>query len=159
MARTDIALDVATESRGRLSSSARGLRDTDRRFWVAASGYLQKMTITNALASLAVRDLAASSKWYEKLLGSGSQPMSEVMEWRLERGGGLQIYELPERAGQGSCTLIVSDIDEIAQQLRSAELAANPEPARNDLVDTIMIKDPDGNSIAFAMPKDAMLAH
>ena len=75
------------------------------------------MTITNALASLAVRDLAASSQWYEKLLGSGSQPMSEVMEWQLERGGGLQIYELPERAGQGSCTLVVSDIDEIAQQL------------------------------------------
>jgi hypothetical protein len=117
------------------------------------------MTITNALASLAVRDLAASSQWYEKLLGSGGQPMSEVMEWQLERGGGLQIYELPERAGQGSCTLIVSDIDEIAQRLRSAELAANPEPARNDLVDTIMIKDPDGNSIAFAMPKDARLAH
>jgi hypothetical protein len=28
----------------------------------------------------------------------------------------VQVYELPERAGQGSCTLIVSDIDEIAQQ-------------------------------------------
>ena len=123
------------------------------------SGYEQNMTITNALASLAVRDLATSSQWYEKLLGPGSHPMAEVIEWQLERGGGLQIYELPERAGQGSCTLIVHDIDEIAQQLRSTELAANPEPARNDLVDTIMIKDPDGNSIVFAMPKDAMLAH
>jgi hypothetical protein len=115
------------------------------------------MTITNALASLAVRDLAASSRWYEKLLGPASQPMAEVKEWQLERGGGLQIYELPERAGQGSCTLIVSDIDEIAQQLRSTGLAADPETARNDRVDTIMVKDPDGNSIAFAMPKDAML--
>jgi hypothetical protein len=116
------------------------------------------MTITNALASLAVRDLAASSRWYEKLLGPASQPMAEVKEWQLERGGGLQIYELPERAGQGSCTLIVSDIDEIAQQLRSTGLASDPETARNELVDTIMVKDPDGNSIAFAMPKDAMLA-
>ena len=84
--------------------------------------------------------------------------MAEVIEWELERGGGLQVYELPERAGQGSCTLIVSDIDELAQQLRSTGLAANPEPARNDRVDTIMIKDPDGNSIAFAMPKDPTLA-
>jgi predicted lactoylglutathione lyase len=116
------------------------------------------MTITNALASLAVRDLAASSRWYEKLLGSASQPMAEVREWQLERGGGLQIYELPERAGQGSCTLIVSDIDEIARRLRSTGLADDPETARNDRVDTIMIKDPDGNSIAFAMPKDTMLA-
>ena len=117
------------------------------------------MTITNALASLAVRDLAASSQWYEKLLGRGSRPMSEVLEWQLERGGGLQIYELPERAGQGSCTLIVSDIDEIAQQLPRNRTRGDLEPARNDRVDTIMIRDPDGNSIAFAMPKDATLAH
>lgn len=85
--------------------------------------------------------------------------MPEVMEWQLERGGGLQIYELAERAGHGSCTLIVSDIDEISRQLRATELATNPEPARNERVDTIMIKDPDGNSIAFAMPKDPTLAH
>ena len=116
------------------------------------------MTIANALASLAVRDLEASSQWYERLLGPGSRPMPEVMEWQLERGGGLQIYALPERAGHGSCTLIVRDIDEMAQQLRSTGLATDPEPARNDRVDTIMIKDPDGNSIAFAMPKDATLA-
>jgi len=32
------------------------------------------------------------------------------------------------------------------------------EPVRNDRVDTVMIKDPDGNSIAFAMPKDSSLA-
>jgi predicted enzyme related to lactoylglutathione lyase len=117
------------------------------------------MPITNALASLAVRDLAASSKWYEQLLGPGSRPMAEVVEWQLERGGGLQVYTAPERAGQGSCTLIVSDIDEIAQRLRATGLAADAEPARTDRVDTIMVKDPDGNSIAFSMPKDRTLAH
>jgi hypothetical protein len=116
------------------------------------------MTVINAFASLAVRDLAASSPWYEKLLGPGRQPMSGIMEWQLERGGGLQIYQLPEQAGHGSCTLIVDDIDEMAQHLRSTELAADPKTARNEYVDTIMIKDPDGNSIAFAVPKDATLA-
>ncbi|HEY1651205.1 MAG TPA: hypothetical protein VGG09_04905 [Acidimicrobiales bacterium] len=49
------------------------------------------MTITNALASVAVSDLAASSRWYETLLGPGSHPMAEVVEWQLERGGGLQV--------------------------------------------------------------------
>ena len=117
------------------------------------------MTVTNALASLAVRDLELSTMWYEKLLGKGSHPMAEVVEWQLEQGGGLQVYEAPERAGQGSCTLIVSDIDEIADRLQSGGLAADAEPARNDRVDTLMIKDPDGNSIAFAKPKDQMLAH
>ena len=38
------------------------------------------MIVENALASLAVRDLAASSKWYEDLLGPGSQPMNELLE-------------------------------------------------------------------------------
>jgi predicted enzyme related to lactoylglutathione lyase len=117
------------------------------------------MTVTNALASLAVRDLEASTKWYEPLLGKGSQPMAEVVEWQLEHGGGLQIYKAPERAGQGSCTLIVNDIDEIAERLRSSGLAIDAEPARNDRVDTIMINDLDGNSIAFAMPNDQTLAH
>ncbi|HKY16651.1 MAG TPA: hypothetical protein VJM33_17125 [Microthrixaceae bacterium] len=32
------------------------------------------------------------------------------------------------------------------------------EPSRNDRVDTIMIKDPEGNSIAFAEPTDPTLA-
>jgi len=116
------------------------------------------MTITNALAGLAVRDLGASSRWYEKILGPGSQPMPEIVEWQLEGGGALQVYAAPERAGQGSCTLIVSDIDEIAAQLRTSGLGEDVEPAGNERVDTIMIKDPDGNSIAFAEPKDSTLA-
>jgi hypothetical protein len=116
------------------------------------------MPITNALASLAVSDLAASARWYERFLGPGSHPMTEVFEWPFERGGGLQVYSAPERAGEGSCTLIVSDIDEIAEQLRATGVAPNAKPARTNRVDTIMIKDPDGNSIAFAMPKDATLA-
>jgi predicted lactoylglutathione lyase len=115
------------------------------------------MTVTNALASLAVRDLKASTTWYEALLGKGSHPMTEVVEWQLGGGGGLQLYEAPERAGQGSCTLIVSDIDALANKLRESGHAREVEPTRNDAVDTIMIDDPDGNSIAFAMPKDDQL--
>jgi hypothetical protein len=82
------------------------------------------MTVTNALASLAVRDLEVSTKWYETLLGQGSHPMTEVVEWQLDGGGGLQVYEAPDRAGRGSCTLIVSDIDEIAERLHVATIAS-----------------------------------
>jgi hypothetical protein len=116
------------------------------------------MGITNAFASLAVRDLTAVSAFYEMLLGPGTHPMSEVVEWQLPDGGGLQVYSLPERAGSGSCTIIVSDIDALAEMLRSTGLAPDAVPSRNDRVDTVMIKDPDGNSIAFACPKDALLA-
>ena len=117
------------------------------------------MTIANALASLAVRDLDYSARWYETFLGPCNRPMPEVAEWQFERGGGLQVYLGPERAGHGSCTLIVSDIDETARELLASALALDVDPVRNDRVDTIMIKDPDGNSIAFAMPKDASLTH
>jgi catechol 2,3-dioxygenase-like lactoylglutathione lyase family enzyme len=116
------------------------------------------MIVDNALASLAVRDLAASSEWYERLLGPGSRPMQELLEWQFERGGGLQVYQLPERAGHGSCTLIVSDIDELAYRLRDTGVVPDAEPTRHDQVDTVMVRDPDGNSIAFAMPKHDSLA-
>jgi catechol 2,3-dioxygenase-like lactoylglutathione lyase family enzyme len=115
------------------------------------------MTITNALASLAVRDLDVSVPWYERFLGPSGRPMPEVAEWHLESGGGLQVYSGPDRAGQGSCTLVVDDIDETAVRLRSTGTAPDAEPVHHDAVDTIMIKDPDGNSIAFATPKDASL--
>ena len=46
----------------------------------------------------------------------------------------------------------------MAQHLRTSGAAPNAETTRNDRVDTIMITDPDGNSIAFAMPKDNNLA-
>ena len=109
------------------------------------------MAITNALASVAVRDLPAASSWYEQLLGPGNQPMPEVVEWQLDGGGGLQVYLAPERAGHTSATLITDDIDEIGRRL-------DAEPVRTDRVDTIMVKDPDGNSVAFSQPKDAALA-
>ena len=121
-------------------------------------GKQSRMTITNALASLAVKDLERAARWYERLLGQGQRPMAEVVEWQFEGGGGLQVYEGPDRAGHGSCTLVVDDIDEIARQLRSSQLSEDVEPTRSDRVDTIMIRDPDGNSIAFAAPKDPTLA-
>jgi len=64
------------------------------------------------------------------------------------------VYVAPGRAGRGSCTLIVDDIDDTAERLRASGLARDVEPARTDQVDTLMINDPDGNSIAFAAPKD-----
>lgn len=117
------------------------------------------MTIVNALASVAVRDLESSTGWYERLLGPGSQPMAEVVEWQLEGGGGLQVYSAPERAGHTSCTLVVTDIDEMVQLLHASGLAPDAQAMLGEKVDTVMVTDPDGNSIAFARPKDRALAH
>jgi predicted enzyme related to lactoylglutathione lyase len=51
------------------------------------------MTIENALASVAVKDLKAAAAWYEKLFGrpADSTPMPEVAEWKFGRGGFTQV--------------------------------------------------------------------
>jgi predicted enzyme related to lactoylglutathione lyase len=117
------------------------------------------MTIENALASVAVKDLRAAVAWYERLFGRppDSRPMPEVAEWRFPRGGWLQVYALPARAGNGSCTLAVSDIDDVTARVRGLGVDTSQRPA-NDKVKTLMITDPDGNHIAFAQALDDTLA-
>lgn len=117
------------------------------------------MSIDNALASMAVKDLKAAVSWYQLLFQrpADSTPMPEVAEWKFPRGGWLQIYEAPERAGGCSCTLAVSDIAEIAAHVR--RLGIEPtQSASGAQVKTLMIADPDGNSIAFAETLDKSMA-
>ena len=116
------------------------------------------MTIDNALASVAVKDLDKAAAWYAELLGSkGHRPMPEVEEWMFPRGGGLQVYQGAERAGNCSFTLAVSDIEAVARKL--AAMGVQPGARTNsDRVKTLMVKDPDGNSIAIAEALDPALA-
>jgi catechol 2,3-dioxygenase-like lactoylglutathione lyase family enzyme len=114
------------------------------------------MTIENALASVPVRDLDAAAAWYEDLLDHpASRPMAEVAEWKFAGGGGLQVYAAPDRAGGGSVTLAVSDLEPHAAVLRESGIDA--QVVANDRVKTVMVKDPDGNSIAFAEAIDPSL--
>jgi predicted enzyme related to lactoylglutathione lyase len=117
------------------------------------------MKIDNAIASVAVRNLNAASAWYEKLFGrpADSTPMPEVAEWKFERGGWLQVYELPERAGAGSCTLAVSDIAAIIANLQSLGIDTS-QSSSGAKVKTVMITDPDGNHLAFAETIDPRMA-
>jgi hypothetical protein len=83
--------------------------------------------------------------------------MPEVAEWTFPRGGGLQVYRGPERAGNCCFTLAVSDIEE---QVRKLEIMKIDVGQRNstDRVKTVMVSDPDGNSIAIAQALDPALA-
>src|SRR6187399_2384962 len=100
------------------------------------------MLIDNVLASIAVKDLKSSAAWYEKLFRrpADSTPMPEVAEWKFERGGWLQVYQLPERAGNGSCTLAVNDLAQIIVHLRSLGIDASEQSA-SEKVKTVMITD------------------
>lgn len=116
------------------------------------------MSIMNALASVAVKDLNAAAKWYEKLFDRPpSRPMPEVAEWGFERGGWLQVYQLPERAGSGSFTLAVTDLDAEVRRLESLSIGPGQQSS-GEAAKTLMITDPDGNHIAFAQAIDPRLA-
>ena len=117
------------------------------------------MKIQNAIASVAVKDLRKTAAWYEKLLRrkAESNPMPEVAEWKFERGGWLQVYQLPERAGQGSCTLAVSDIEAVIDHLKSLGIDTSQKTS-GAMVKTVMITDPDGNHLAFAEAIDSTMA-
>jgi len=116
------------------------------------------MSIDNALASVAVKDLDKSAAWYAALLGArGHRPMPEVEEWTFPRGGGLQVYQGAERAGNCSFTLAVSDIDAIARTLAAMGVQPGARTS-SERLKTLMVQDPDGNSIAIAEAFDPALA-
>jgi hypothetical protein len=111
------------------------------------------MTVTNALASVAVDELDRARAFYEMLLGAPTQPMPDVLEWWLPGGGALQVYRLAERAGGCSCTLLVTDIGESVERLRPHHPIEPSGVVRGDRMDVLMIRDPDGNSIALVEPR------
>lgn len=118
------------------------------------------MPILNALASVAVKDLAAATTWYEKVLGkpADSRPMPEVAEWKFQRGGWLQVYQAPDRAGSGSFTLAVKNIENVVARLQSLGIDTTRRNS-GPKAKTLMIDDPDGNHIAFAEARDPSMAH
>ena len=117
------------------------------------------MTVSNALAGVAVNDLGTAASWHERVFKrpADSRPMPEVAEWHFPRGGGLQVYRLPERAGTGSFTLATTGLDEQIAHLNKLKIDTSHRTS-NEKVNTVMIADPDGNHIAFAEAFDMSLA-
>jgi catechol 2,3-dioxygenase-like lactoylglutathione lyase family enzyme len=108
------------------------------------------VSIENALASVAVKDLDVAEDWYTRLLGlAGSRPMNEVVEWKLPGGGGLQVYALAERAGRGSFTLVVRDLEAEIRKLDAMGVDTRQRTSTAQ-VKTVMVTDPDGNHVALA---------
>ena len=115
------------------------------------------MPIQNVLASVAVKDVNSASRWYEKVIGmKPSRPMPELAEWSFDGGGGLQVYELKERAGSGSFTFVIRDFDDLVGRLQKLNIDVS-QKTTNERVKTVMITDPDGNHIAFAEALDPAL--
>jgi len=140
------------------------MRNQYRFFWsvpkcAEISRGLTSMNIKNAIASVAVKDMMASLSWYQKLFERepDSRPMPEVAEWKFERGGWLQVYHLPERAGACSVTLAVSDLEEVIARLETLQIDTSTRTT-DVKVKTVMIVDLDGNHIALAQALNSTIA-
>lgn len=108
------------------------------------------MSIDNVLAGVAVKDLEQALPWYERVLGRpDKRPMAMLAEWTLPRGGGLQVFADPERAGRSSVTFVVTDLDRQLEALKRGDVAID-KTTSTAAVRTAIVRDPDGNQIVFA---------
>lgn len=112
------------------------------------------MTITNALAGLAVEDMAEAVDFYERLFGRppDARPMADVAEWKLPGGGWVHVATDADRAGASTLTLIV---DDLAEELgRLAIYGLKPvSKSMGDFFKTARFRDSDGNTITLSQPQ------
>lgn len=113
--------------------------------------------IRNTLAGVAVRNLEAAKDYYSRLIGRppDHEPMAELLEWQFPGGGALQVFLNPEgdRAGKSSVTLVVDDL-----QAEKDRVGQAGKETHTELVDTLILRDPEGNQVVLAQPKSTRLA-
>lgn len=117
--------------------------------WEAAEMALQKI-----FAQLNCTDIDASADWYRTLFGRASdvEPMDGLMEWHHGKDAGFQLVCRPEGAGEGSMTLIVSDLAQEHARLAEAGLETG-EIVAGEFASFVQMNDPDGNTVVLAEPK------
>jgi len=112
------------------------------------------LTITNALAGIAVDDMTEALDFYERLFGrtADARPMSDVAEWKLPGGGWVQVVTDSDRAGAAVLTLIV---DDLAEELGRLSLHGLTPVAKSmgDFFKTAKFRDGDGNQIVLSQPQ------
>lgn len=112
------------------------------------------MTITNALAGIAVDDINEAMEFYALLFGrpADARPMNDVAEWKLPGGGWVQVSTDADRAGASVLTLIV---DDLATELSRLDLHGLKPVAKamGDFFKTAKFRDGDGNQIVLSQPQ------
>lgn len=112
------------------------------------------MTITNALAGIAVDDINDAIDFYEHLFGRSpdARPMNDVAEWKLSGGGWVHVATDADRAGASTLTLVV---DDLAEELGRLALHGLKPVAKSmgDFFKTAKFRDPDGNTITLSQPQ------
>ena len=119
------------------------------------------MTIEHALAGVAVGDLMAAQRWYERVVGRPADVVqaaqNESAEWRFAHGGALQLFVDKTRAGQTSVTFAVPELEPQLDVVRAAGIRVG-KTTDTPFVRTAILSDPDGNRVVIAQALDVELA-
>ena len=112
------------------------------------------MTITNALAGIAVDDINDALEYYAVLFGrqADARPMNDVAEWKLPGGGWVHVATDADRAGASTLTLVVDDLAEELGRLSLHGLTPVSK-AMGDFFKTAKFRDGDGNQIILSQPQ------
>ncbi len=112
------------------------------------------MTITNALAGIAVDDINEALDFYERLFGrsADARPMADLAEWKLPGVGWVQVHTDADRAGASMLILVV---DDIAEELGRLSLHGLMPVSKSvgDFFKTAKFRDSDGNQIVLSQPQ------
>ena len=101
-------------------------------------------------AGLRVRDFAAARSWYERLLGEPTffAHATEAV-WTLAEDRSVFIDQDADRAGHGTVTIFVDDLDEWVAEIAARGLDPGERETYSNGVRKAIYRDPDGNEIGF----------
>lgn len=105
--------------------------------------------LDSVTAVIAVRDLTASRRWYEHILGPATaDPDALTAEWKIAKDAWIRVTQDPLRAGHSIVVVRTAKLDE---QVKLYEGRAVLPLEIEDLgyARRAVAEDPDGNQIHF----------
>ena len=112
--------------------------------------------ITHLFSAIPVSDLEASVGWYTRFFGRAPDTrVGEEILWEIDEHAWLFIEPNPAQAGAGRITLAVAGLDALLERLAAERIEHEPVETYSNGVRHVNVRDPDGNTIAFAEPPDA----
>jgi hypothetical protein len=102
-------------------------------------------------AGIPVRDHAAATAWYERLLGGPPAFLPNDIEavWELAEHRFVFIEVRPEHAGHASHTVFVGDFEVRLDAIAERGLMPSEREAYDNGVRKAIFRDPDGNEFGF----------
>ena len=107
--------------------------------------------MTDLFAGISVRDYAAATAWYERLLGGPPSFLPNDVEavWEIAEHRFVYIEVRPEHAGHSHHTLFVDDFDARLAAIAGRGLEPSERETYDNGVRKAIFRDPDGNEVGF----------